>query len=64
MHQTIENILNELRRNRLDKGLSLTALADELGVSYNSLQAWESGRYKPKLNEFCLWCDYFGIETI
>lgn len=36
-----------LRKARLDLGLTMVELADQLGVSESSIRAWERGYYRP-----------------
>ena len=40
---------NHIRQRRLDRGLSQAALGDALGVSRQTVNAIEKGRYDPSL---------------
>ena len=42
-------MMNHLKKLRAEKGLSQAALADELGVSRQSINAIETGKYDPSL---------------
>lgn len=42
-------MMNHLKQLRADKGWSQAALADELGVSRQSINAIETGKYDPSL---------------
>lgn len=42
-------MMNHLKKLRADKGWSQAALADELGVSRQSINAIETGKYDPSL---------------
>ncbi len=57
---------NEVRRLRSDKGLSQQALGAELGVSRQTINAIEQGRYDPSLPLAINLARYFGqsVEEI
>lgn len=55
---TFEQRLYELRKQ---KGLSQEGLAEEVGVSRQAVQKWESGASTPDLQNLALLCDYFGV---
>lgn len=38
---------NHLRRVRIDRGLTVRALAREVGVAHTSVVAWEAGQCRP-----------------
>lgn len=42
-------VINHLKKLRADKGWSQATLADELGVSRQSINAIETGKYDPSL---------------
>ena len=42
-------MMNHLKKLRAEKGWSQAALADELGVSRQSINAIETGKYDPSL---------------
>lgn len=42
-------MMNHLKQLRAEKGWSQAALADELGVSRQSINAIETGKYDPSL---------------
>lgn len=42
-------MMNHLKQLRADKGWSQAALAEELGVSRQSINAIETGKYDPSL---------------
>ena len=44
---TFENIAEELKKLRQQKGWSQEALARELGVSFATVNRWENGKTKP-----------------
>lgn len=43
-----ENLMRELKRHRLAKGMSMEKLAHRLGVATPTVGAWESGRNLPR----------------
>lgn len=52
-----------LRNARLDAGLTLVALGRALGVKYQQVQAWESGRRNPGRKHVTALADVLGLET-
>lgn len=58
MQKIIETLFIE--RNKL--GLSVYELADYIGVSYNSIKAWESGKTSPKSCDLEKWLEFFGYN--
>jgi transcriptional regulator with XRE-family HTH domain len=51
-----------LLRGRL--GISLHKLADELGISENTLRNIEYGNSMPKVNHLIEIADYFGVDDL
>jgi putative transcriptional regulator len=49
MSSTLDIVRNDVRTLRQDSGLSQAALAQDLGVSRQTVIAIESGRYDPSL---------------
>lgn len=54
------NKINELRKS---KGLSQTALANELGISQSTLSYWERGDYEPDNDSLIKIADFFNVST-
>ena len=52
---------NKIRELRKARGLSIPALAKELGVGENSISNWELGRFEPSLFAVIRLADYFDI---
>jgi transcriptional regulator with XRE-family HTH domain len=46
-----EQIARRLKAEREDRNLSQHELADKLGVAANTVSRWETGTYKPKLDD-------------
>lgn len=55
-------LINYLFKCRIEQGLSKTYCAELLGVSINTLKAWENGVSSPKLNDLDRWCRLFGLK--
>jgi putative transcriptional regulator len=54
---------NDVRRLRTDKGMSQQALGAELGVSRQTINAIEQGRYDPSLPLAINMARYFGLSV-
>jgi putative transcriptional regulator len=54
-------IYNRLSALRADRGLSRQALADEVGVNYQTIGYLERGDYSPSLELAFRLSDYFGL---
>ena len=54
---------NDVRRLRTDKGMSQQALGAELGVSRQTINAIEQGRYDPSLPLAISMARYFGLSV-
>ena len=54
---------NEIRRLREENGLSQAALADALGVSRQTVNSIETGRYDPSLPLAFAIARHFGTTT-
>lgn len=52
---------NEIRRLREERGLSQAALGTELGVSRQTVNSLEGGRYDPSLPLAFTIARYFGL---
>ena len=52
-----------LRRLRMEKGITQTQLAQKLGVDQRTISAWEKGVCEPSLSIVILLCDIFD-ETL
>lgn len=51
---------NVVREHRLERGISQAALADAVGVSRQTINAIETGRYLPSLPLAFALAGYFG----
>lgn len=62
--EKIKNIHeNRLKSLRNEVGLSQGELAEEVGVSYRTIQNWENGVNQIKPDKAQLLADYFGVEV-
>ena len=55
--------MNRLKELRKEKGLSQKALANELGVSYRTLQYWENGEINIKPVHLKTLCEIFDVDA-
>jgi putative transcriptional regulator len=54
---------NDVRRRRAERGLSQAALAQAMGVSRQTINAIETGRYLPSLPLAITLARYFGTSV-
>lgn len=55
--------MNRLKELRKEKGMSQTALAKELGVSYRTWQNWENGVSSIKSVHLKTLCEIFDVDA-
>ena len=51
----------KLKRARWRKGLSLIALAAQMGITKTTLSNWEMGHTEPTSSQLQQWCDHLGL---
>ena len=56
-------IAESIKELRLERGLSLAALAKSIGVSQKAIDYWERGVNEPKAPYIVLLADFFGVTT-
>lgn len=66
--KTFEHISQKIRelRNEFNSGagLSQEALAKEIGVAANTISRWETGSYKPSVEDLEKLSKFFGISIL
>ena len=60
MNNVIDIFAKRLKELRKDKGLSITQLARELGLSYNAIRRWELKMQIPNIEMLTLIANYFN----
>ncbi|MBQ7797718.1 MAG: helix-turn-helix transcriptional regulator [Clostridia bacterium] len=60
MNNVMEIFAKRLKELRKDKGLSITELAKELGLSYNAIRRWELQMQIPNIEMLNLVAKYFN----
>lgn len=59
----MENILGKnLRRYRLSRDLRQAELANEIGVSVNTIRQYEGGKRQPREKQLSNICEFFGCS--
>lgn len=58
----MESMKLSLRAARVNKGLTLHQAAQALGVSANTVQNWEKGKFTPRMDKFRKLCQLYGVE--
>jgi len=56
------NFAKRLKELRLNRKLTKTKLAKEIGVSINSIRIWENGVRLPKVSNIIALSDYFNCR--
>ena len=51
----------QLKQLRIDSGLTQKELAKDLGLTFNQISDWETGRSQPDIDTLCRIADYFNI---
>ena len=60
MNSVMEIFAKRLKELRREKGLSITQLANELGLSYNAIRRWELQMQIPNIEMLVLIARYFN----
>lgn len=60
MSKVVEIFAKRLKELREEKKLSITQLADELGLSYNAIRRWELQMQIPNIEMLALIARYFN----
>lgn len=63
--QYVGQRLRELRTSFADgQGLSQEALAEKIGTTANTISRWETGTYKPSLDDLDKLSRFFGVSVL
>lgn len=62
MATLMEQIATQIRELRRSRGLSQEALASQLGVATNTISRWETGTYRPSIEDLEQLSRFFGIS--
>jgi len=63
--QYVGQRLRELRTSFADgQGLSQEALAERIGTAANTISRWETGTYKPSLDDLDKLSRFFGVSVL
>ena len=55
--------MDRIRKLRKERGLSITGLAEKIGVSYQSLQRYEAGKREPSIQALTKLADFFDVTV-
>ena len=55
--------MNRIRQLRKERGLSITKLAEAIGISYQSLQRYEAGKRDPNMQVLTKLADFFNVSV-
>lgn len=59
--ERVSKLMNNIKKLRKEKGLTVDALASEIGVSKSSISLWENGRTDPRPGPVQKLADFFGV---
>ena len=63
MNNVMGIFAKRLKELRIEKKLSITELAKELGLSYNAIRRWELQMQIPNIEFLVLLANYFCVST-
>lgn len=52
----------QLRALRLEQGISMRQIADQLGVTFQAVSSWELGRTEMRMSTLLRYCDAIGAR--
>ena len=55
--------MNRIRKLRKERGLSITELAEMIGISYQSLQRYEAGKRDPSIQVLIALANFFDVSV-
>lgn len=55
--------MDRIRKLRKERGLSITKLAEAIGVSYQSLQRYEAGKREPSIQVLIALANFFDVSV-
>lgn len=61
--QTREHLINRLTRARISQRITITDMAQRLGVTRTVVSGWENGRMVPTLIHAIAWAAELGINV-
>lgn len=56
-------LCDNIRNSRKNKNMTQKELAEQLGVSHNTISDWESGNHKPAADSIMLLCKVLGVDA-
>ena len=56
-------LCDNIRNSRKNKNMTQKELAEQLGVSHNTISDWESGKHKPDADSIMLLCKVLGVDA-
>ncbi len=59
----MEQIVSKLKERRLERGLTITQLAQQMGMERSRLSELETGKRSPSLKRLNAWADTLGMKV-
>lgn len=56
-------IVDRIKKLRTSKGISKEQLADEMGITVQTIEEWENGKSTPQIEKIIKLSDYFDVTT-
>ena len=63
LYQFIGEKIRDLRQNHAGKGISQEELAQTLSTTANTISRWETGTYKPSINDLYKIAKFFRVNV-
>ena len=57
-----KNMLTNIRKERLERGLSIQAVASTIGVHPNAVSRWETGKAEPTSSNLIALCKLYDVS--
>jgi transcriptional regulator with XRE-family HTH domain len=61
VHEHVCQQIRELRASWAGRGISQAELARQIGVPQNRISRWETGAYRPSLDDVIALAEFFGV---
>jgi transcriptional regulator with XRE-family HTH domain len=59
----MEQIVSKLKERRLERGLTITQLAQQMGMERSRLSELECGKRSPSLKRLNIWAGALGLKV-
>lgn len=60
--QRIDAVMRAMRARRVEIGVTIASLSNQMGYDEKTIKNWEAGRHYPRFRAMKDWCDALGVE--